>query len=58
MDGIEAAVEAWNTNIRLFVAADGEEPTESAKRMTLIHMIPIDVSAYISMHETRDYDFP
>ena len=27
MDNIEAAVEAWNTNIRLFVAADGEEPT-------------------------------
>ncbi len=54
MDGIAAAVQAWNTNIRLFVAADGEAPTESAKRMTLIHMLPIDVSAYISMHEARE----
>ena len=53
MDGIEAAVKAWNTNIRLFVAADGEEPTESAKRMTMIHMLPIEISAYISMHESN-----
>ena len=32
MDNIEAADEAWNTNIRLVVAADGDEPSESAKR--------------------------
>jgi hypothetical protein len=36
MDNIETAVENWNTNIRLFVAADGEEPSDEAKRMTLI----------------------
>ena len=53
MDGIEAAVETWNTNIRLFVAADGEQPTEEAKRITLIHMLPMEVSAYISMHESN-----
>ena len=27
---------------------------ETAKRITLIYMLPIEISAYISMHETRD----
>ena len=53
MDGIEAAVETWNTNIRWLVAADGEEPTEEAKRITLISMLPMEISAYISMHESN-----
>ena len=38
MDKIESAVEEWDTNIRLFVAANGEAPTEEAKRTTLIQM--------------------
>ena len=50
MGNIEAAVEVWNTNIRLFVAADGEEPTDDAKRMTLIQMFPMDISVYGSLH--------
>ena len=53
MDGIEAAVETLNTNIRLSVAADGEEPTEEATRMTLIQMLPMEISVYISMHESN-----
>ena len=36
MDKVETAVEEWDTNIRLFVAASGEAPTEEAKRMTLM----------------------
>ena len=51
MEKVETAAEEWDTNIRLFVAADGEAPTEEAKRMTLILMLPLDISAYISMHE-------
>ena len=37
MDNIEAAVEAWNTNIRLFVAVEGDEPSESAERNSHPH---------------------
>ena len=50
MDNIEAAVEAWNTNIRLFVAVDGEEPTDAAKGMTFIQMLPMDISARSYLH--------
>ena len=45
MDKIESAVEDWDTNIRLVAAANGEPPSEEATRMTLIQMIPIDISA-------------
>ena len=52
MDKHESAVEEWDTNIKLFVAADGEMMLmEEAKRMTLIQMLPIELSAYISMHD-------
>ena len=51
MDKVETAVGEWDTNIRLFVVANGEAPTEEAKRMALIEMLPLDISAYISMHE-------
>ena len=36
IDKIEPAIEEWDTNIRLFVAADGDAPTDETKRMTLI----------------------
>ena len=41
MDNIESAVKEWETNLRRFVAANGGAPTEEAKRMTLIQMLPI-----------------
>ena len=51
MDKIQSAVEECNTNIRLFVAANGKVPIEEAKRMTLDQMLPMEISACISMHE-------
>ena len=49
MDNVESAVEAWDTHLRVFVAANGEAPTEEAKRMTLIQMLPMEISAFISI---------
>ena len=51
IEKIEHAVEEWDTNIRLFVAADGDAPTGDMKRMTLIQMLPVEIATYISMHE-------
>ena len=35
----------------MFVAAHGDAPTGDMKRMTLIQMLPMEIAAYISMHE-------
>ena len=35
----------------MFVAGDGEAPTGDMKRMTLTPMLPMEIAAYISMHE-------
>ena len=51
MDKIEEAIQIWDTNLRLFKAAGGEVPTDETKRITLINMLPHDVSVYISMHQ-------
>ena len=51
IEKIEAAIEEWDTNIRLFVAADGDAPTGDMKRLTLIQMLPMEIAKYISMHE-------
>ena len=45
MDKIESAVGDWDTNIQLLVAADGRAPTAEAKQMTLIQMLPMEISA-------------
>ena len=50
LDGISAAFEDWDTNIRLFKAAHGSEPTDETKRLTLLQMLQQDVSAYAVMH--------
>ena len=50
LDGISAAFEDWDTNIRLFKAAQGSEPADETKRLTLLQMLPQDVSAYVAMH--------
>ena len=52
IDKIESAIEEWDTNIRLFVAADGMAPTDVTKRMTLIQILPMDIAAYVSLHES------
>ena len=36
IDKIEPVIEERDANIRLFVAADGDAPTDETKRMTLI----------------------
>ena len=50
LDGISAAIEDWDTNIRLFKAAQGSEAVDETKRLTLLQMLPQDVSAYVAMH--------
>ena len=50
MDGVSGALEEWDTSLRFFRAADGQEPGEEQKRLTLLTMLPAEVSAYVSMH--------
>ena len=44
------AFENWDTNLRLFKTSQGEEPNSEIKRLTLLQMLPADVSAYVAMH--------
>ena len=50
MDGVQGALEDWDTSLRLFKAADGAEPPDEQKRLTLLTMLPAEVSAYVAMH--------
>ena len=50
MDKVSDAVRDWDTDLRLFKKAGGVEPTDHAKRITLIRMLPVEIGAYISMH--------
>ena len=50
MDGVQGALEDWDTSLRLFTAADGAEPPDEQKRLTLLTMLPAEVSAYVAMH--------
>ena len=50
MDGVEDAIETWKTDIRLLREAGGQLPPDHQLRLTLIHVLPIDISAYVTMH--------
>ena len=50
MDKVSDAIRDWDTDLRLFRKAGGVEPTDHAKRITLIRMLPTEIGAYISMH--------
>ena len=50
MDGVAGALEEWDTSLRLFRAADGPEPPDEQKRLTLLTMLPAEVFAYVAMH--------
>ena len=50
LDAVDGAITDWDTNIRLFVKACGTPPADSVRRISLIQMLPMDVSAYITMH--------
>ena len=50
MDGVAGALEDWDISLRLFRAADGPEPQDEQKRLTLLTMLPAEVSAYVAMH--------
>ena len=54
MDGVAGALEEWDTSLRLFRAADGQEPPDEQKRLTLLTMLPAEVSAYVAMHLEMD----
>jgi hypothetical protein len=50
LDELSVALEAWDTNLRLFSAAGGALPGPDQKRLSFIAMMPPDVSAHVSMH--------
>ena len=50
LDGITTALEDWDTNLRLFREAGGSEPNDESKRLTIVQLLPLDVSAYVAMH--------
>ena len=51
LEGFAAALELWDTNIRLFKAAGGREPEGEAKRIAFIKLLPPDVRAHVTLHQ-------
>ena len=49
MDNLQAALEVWDTNKRLFTSADGVLPAEDQQRLALIGLLPPDISANVIM---------
>ena len=50
LDDLSTALEAWDTNLRLFSAAGGVPPSSEQKRLSFVAMLPPDVSAHVTMH--------
>ncbi len=50
LDDLTVALEAWDTNLRLFSAAGGVPPSSEQKRLSFVAMLPPDVSAHVTMH--------
>ena len=51
------ALEAWNTNLRLFSNAGVRAPDQAQQRLSFISLLPPDVSTYVSMRvDLPEYD--
>ena len=56
LGGVAAALELWDTNIRLFKAAGGRDPEGDAKRIAFIKLLPPDVRAHVTLpQDMRQY---
>ena len=49
MDEIQAALEVWDTNKRIFEKADGKLPAPDQERLALIGLLPPDSSSNMIM---------
>ena len=49
MDDLTAALEAWETNKRLFEKADGKLPDHEQERLAFVGILPHDISANVIM---------
>ena len=49
MDDLIAALEAWETNKRLFEKADGNLPDSEQERLAFVGLFPNDISASVIM---------
>ena len=47
---IEQAIEDWDTTIRLYKKAGGDEPPDADRRMTLLQLLPLDIAAHATMN--------
>ena len=57
IDKVEDAVRDWDTDIRLFKKAGGQEPPDEQKRITLVRMLPMEIAAHVSLHwELAEYN--
>ena len=57
MEKVEDAVRDWRTTLRLFKKAGGDEPSDYHKRVTLIRMLPMEISTHVTLHwELPDYN--
>ena len=50
IEGIAGAIEDWDTSMRLFREADGVEPGDEQKKITMIQILPQEVATYVAMH--------
>ena len=49
LEKVEGAIDDWDTNVRLFQLAGGVVPDNEARRMSLINMLPLELSAHVTM---------
>ena len=57
MGDLTAALEAWDTNKRLFEKADGVLPVSDQERLALVGLLPSDISANVIMQmELRGFE--
>ena len=49
LEKVESAIDDWDTNVRLFELAGGVAPERGSQRMSLISMLPLELSAHITM---------
>ena len=49
LEKVESAIDDWDTNVRLFQLAGGTAPDSESRRMSLIGMLPLELSAHVTM---------
>ena len=57
LGGVQDALEAWETNLRLFEAAGGTVPEGDARRLAFTEILPAYVSVHMTMHMDKYPNF-